>query len=115
MSEHSKRIDALVRCRDGLRMAGDALDDYIQTFAPPAVQNNMPDLDMNVWVPRIGEHGAFDLAEAKANADNASFTRLTEYLTKHDGKATINGYFVWKFGDSSGNIGRKRVKTAFVG
>lgn len=71
------------------------------------IQNNIPDLSMIVWKNAIGDRGPFEVAERVPNKNNASFSRLTEYLSLHDGKATISTYFVWKFSDSSGSIGRK--------
>lgn len=71
------------------------------------IQDTIPDLSMIVWKNAIGDRGPFEVAERDSNKNNASFSRLTEYLNLHDGKATISTYFVWKFSDSSGSVGRK--------
>jgi hypothetical protein len=104
------RIEMLVKTRDGLRMAADSIDDYLETLGPKATVDTFPDLTMLLWKDAIGEKGPFELAETKNNAKNAAFDRLTSYLDAHNGKATISGYFTWKFTDGSGNIGRKLVQ-----
>lgn len=70
--------------------------------------NHMPDMTGIIWLPKIGARGSFELADGKANVNNAPFQRLTAYLKSHDGKATIDSYFVWLFTDGSGSIGRKQ-------
>jgi hypothetical protein len=66
-----------------------------------------PDLSSIVWKPTAGPRGPFEIAESKTNAQVQAFTRLIQYLNNHQGRATVSGYFVWKFGDTSGSIGRK--------
>lgn len=103
MNETAK-LDALIKIRDGIL-------ELIDTFRPAGIQDDIPDLAQVAWKGATGPKGAFEVAEKQANENNASFARLAEYLNRHEGKATISTYFVWKFTDSSGSIGRK-PKTA---
>jgi hypothetical protein len=89
-------------------MISDACEEQIEKMAPKGTKQDMPpDLSMIVWKSTTGPKGPFEIAESKANANNASFARLTEYLNGHEGKATVSGFFLWKFTDSSKSIGRK--------
>lgn len=99
MSE-SARLDALIKIRDGVV-------ELIDTYKPKGIEDNIPDLSMVIWKNAIGDKGPFEIAERDSNKNIAGFTRLTEYLTAHAGKAQVAGYFLWKFTDSSGSIGRK--------
>ena len=103
------KIECLIKARDGLRQAADAIDDYVQTLGPKQgrATDVPPDLGMVVWKPTTGPKGPFDIAESKANANVVAFARLVEYLDNHQGRAMVSGYFVWKFGDTSGSLGRK--------
>lgn len=67
-----------------------------------------PDLTKSRWKHVIGEHGPFDIAEKDPN--NPGFQQLQAYLDCHNGKAQINGFFVWHFTDGSGSIGRKPLQ-----
>jgi hypothetical protein len=92
-------------------MAADSINDYLETLGPKENRGSPgdvpPDLSMIIWKASRGPRGPFEIAEFKANANNASFARLTEYLTSHNRKATVSNFFVWKFTDGSGSIGRK--------
>lgn len=88
-------------------MIADAAQERLEKLGPKGQQDIPPDLSMVIWKDAIGERGPFQVAEAKANANNPSFSRLMEYLNGHEGKATISGYFAWRFTDTSGSIGRK--------
>jgi hypothetical protein len=96
----SAKLDALIKIRDGII-------ELIDTYKPAGVQDDIPDLSTIIWKATTGPRGAFEVAERQANENNASFTSLAEYLNRHSGKATISAYFVWKFTDSSGSVGRK--------
>jgi hypothetical protein len=89
----------------------DACETRLETLGPkgnrPSSGDVPPDLSMIIWKATTGPKGPFEIAESKANANNAPFARLTEYLNSHDKKATVSGFFVWAFTDGSGSIGRK--------
>jgi hypothetical protein len=53
-----------------------------------------------------GEHGPFQKSTAFDNLDHVA---LLKYLGEHKGKATLEGFFVWVFGDNK-TIGRKPSK-----
>jgi hypothetical protein len=101
-------VDFLVKLRDGATMIADAAQERLEKLGPRGiVTDQIPDLNQVVWKPSTGPKGAFDLAEAKTNENCAAFKDLVSYLAAHAGKATIQGFFVWKFTDSSGSVGRK--------
>lgn len=99
MTETAK-LDALIKIRDGIL-------ELIDTFKPAGIQDDIPDLSMIIWKNAVGDKGPFEVAERDSNKNIMNFARLGEYLNRHEGKATISGYFCWKFTDSSGSIGRK--------
>jgi len=43
---NSKKVDSLVRLRDALVMAGEALNEYIETLAPPEAQERGREADL---------------------------------------------------------------------
>lgn len=99
----SARLDALIKIRDGLV-------ELIDSYKPKGIEDNIPDLSMILWKDAVGDRGPFQVAEVKSNANNAAFERLNSYLQAHSGKATVSGFFLWKFTDGSGSIGRKVVQ-----
>lgn len=108
------KIEMLVKTRDGLRMAADSINEYLETLGPrdraSHTEDVFPDLSMVIWKPMTGPKGPFEIADRDSNKNNAAFTRLGEYLNAHGGRATVERFFVWKFSDSSGSIGRKLVQ-----
>jgi hypothetical protein len=104
-------VDLLVKVRDACTLIADACQEKLEKMAPKGTQQDVPpDLAMVIWKPTTGPKGVFEIAESKTNANNAAFDRLNSYLEAHNGKAQVSGYFLWKFGDSSGSIGRKLVQ-----
>jgi hypothetical protein len=100
------KIDALLRIRDGLRMAADAFDDLIQTYAPKEVQADIiPDLTRLVWTEKLGPHGVFEIAQD----DSPGYADLFRSVNVHEGKMTLSGYFVWLLKDGK-SIARKPAR-----
>lgn len=115
-------LEAQVEDESGIELAKGSLESLIdvwlkgETIAPRekraqrASEDVPADLMSMIWKPAAGPKGPFEIAESTANVNNASFSRLGEYLAKHEGRAIVTGYFVWKFADASGSIGRKHVE-----
>jgi hypothetical protein len=70
------KINALVKTRDGLRMAADAIDDYLETLAPPGMKKATcgnaatpePVFTCLTFEPHRGERlGDYETAQAKNN------------------------------------------------
>ena len=97
----SEKIDALVRARDGLKMIADAVDDILQTLAPPSIHKY--DIEKVKWVDAEGPNGKY---QRSSDVNSIDFKELLKDLVLHDDKMTIGQYFVWKFEDDA-KIGRK--------
>lgn len=100
-------VDFLVKVRDAAAIVLDACQERLEKLGPKASGDRVPDLSQIIWKQTTGPKGAFEVAEAKTNEKNVAFNDLIAYLQAHDGKATIEGFFAWKFTDSSGSVGRK--------
>jgi hypothetical protein len=110
MSDQQK-VDALVRARDGLRQASDALDDLVQLLVPQNITKGSTELLFNVskipWKPKQGDHGPFELSDDYGNVDHQ---QLLAFMEKHAGGAvTSEGFYYWLFPDGK-TIGRKPAK-----
>jgi hypothetical protein len=69
------------------------------------VQKETPiDLDAIIWVKAEGSKGAYEKTD---DTSNMEYKNLAKYLAEHEGKATIQGYFVWKF-ENGITVGRKK-------
>jgi len=97
-----KKVEALVKLRDALRMASDALDDYINSFAPKFMWNP----DKIKWVQAEGASGPYERSE---DVDNPEFKLMMKDLTEHKGKFRRGDYFYWAF-QRANVVGRKKVK-----
>jgi hypothetical protein len=99
----------LVKTRDGLRMAADSINDYLETLAPPGVKGRESpksevDLTRIAWQQTDGSKGPYELADDPANPE---FQKLSQILAEHKGKMRIGTFFVWRFTEGT-KIGRKR-------
>lgn len=105
------KINALVKARDGLRQAADAIDEYLDTLAPTAAKGEKTsktevDLSRIPWQQADGSKGPYESAD---DPTNPVFQELSRILAEHKGKMRVGPYFVWKFTDGS-KIGRKKVQ-----
>ena len=60
------------------------------------------------WTPATGPHGPY---EKSLDLENIEYQTLLAKLTEHDGKMTVDGWFIWAFGEGGG-IGRKLRRSA---
>ena len=96
------KIELLAKTRDGHRMIADAIDEYLETCAPKFAQDLIPDLSLMVWRATMGPKGKFEICEDVANP---RYRELQTCLRQHNGKMTLQGFFVWTLAD--GKIARK--------
>jgi hypothetical protein len=81
-----QKVDALVRARDGLRQASDALDDLVQLLIPQNIMKDPTKLPFDVakipWIDRANEKGKFQVSE---DYDNPDHKALLKFLNEHAG------------------------------
>jgi hypothetical protein len=97
------RIEFLVKARDGLRMAADAIDDYLQTLGPKETSVGY-DPEKIKWQDTQGDKGPY---QKSTDSNSLDHKELLKDLAAHKGKLTRRGFFYWVFQDGS-TIGRKR-------
>ena len=75
-------------------------------FRQSATQTEIQAYDMNKikWTQAEGSKGSY---ERSGDVENPEFQALLKKLEAHNGKLTQNGFFLWKFSNSS-VIGRKK-------
>src|SRR5271157_793972 len=102
---NEREIEALVRVRDGLRQASDALDDLLQLQNPTKDLTKLPfDVSKIQWKPKQGDHGPFELSDDYNNPDHQSLLTFTK---EHAGGAmTSQNFYYWIFQDGK-TVGRK--------
>jgi len=98
-------IDFLVKLRDALQMAAEAVDEYLESMVPLEVRDWNPE---NIkWQQAQGPSGPYERADPKENVGNPDFEALIADLDQHNGKLTKQNWFYWKF--TNGDfVGRKR-------
>jgi len=101
----------MVKLRDAAQMMADAANEYLErqeptVHAPTAEANNMWNPEKIVWNQAQGSKGTYERSE---DTSNPEFKALLKELEAHNGKLTHNGYFYWKFSNSS-VVGRKKRK-----
>jgi hypothetical protein len=106
---NEQKVEALVRIRDGLRQASDALDDLAKLYVPENIMNDRSpkwNPEGMKWVDVQGEKGPYQKCE---DVDNLDFKGMLKDLTTHKGKLYRNGLFYWTFPNGA-TVGRKQVK-----
>jgi len=93
-------IEFLVKLRDGLQMAVDAVSEYIDAHAPVSKRWNP---DRVIWKLTSGTKGVYEKAGPQATPD---FKAMLQDLKDHNGKMRRDGYFYWVFIDAA-TVGRK--------
>ncbi|MCJ7470292.1 hypothetical protein MUO74_07330 [Candidatus Bathyarchaeota archaeon] len=115
------RINALVKARDGLRMAADAIDEYLETMAPVGVKqasaaSAVKEETLNIlkFEPQEGAKiGAYDVAYKGNNIEDKW---VHAYSVLRQANSTINAryrgpgyvYSYWIYGE--GKIYRQKLK-----
>lgn len=107
------RINALVKFRDGLRQAVDAIEEYLETMAPPGAQGGARgpaagsaatwDPQKIRWEEATGTNGPYQRSQDTSSPD---FQALVADLSVHKDKLMRGGFFYWKFQDGA-SVGRK--------
>jgi len=94
-------IEFLVKLRDGLQMAVDAVSEYIDAHASVGKHWNP---DKIIWKVTNGAKGPYDKADPQATHD---FKAMLQDLKDHKGKMRRDGFFYWVFSDMA-TVGRKK-------
>jgi hypothetical protein len=117
MSE--KQLDMLIKIRDGSALIMDAINEYLQSLAPPesgsasggpCKTRALSSYDVNkiAWQQVEGPRGLYQ----KTDGDNTpNYQALLKELQAHKGKMNIGGSFYWLF-ENQRTIGRKPRGTA---
>ena len=101
----TKEIDHLVKIRDGLAMAAEGINDWLETLAPPGTSPTGLSYDVNKiqWQRAQGTKGPYEKTEGENTTD---YQALVKDLQAHKGKMNIGGAFYWLF-ENQTTIGRK--------
>ena len=100
----TKEIESLVKLRDAFRMASEAINEYVDSFAPKETAGFTWNPDKIKWVETEGTSGPYERSE---DVNSIDFKELIKDLEVHNGKLSRNGFFYWKFAKSP-IIGRKK-------
>lgn len=100
----TKDIDALVKLRDAFRMASEAIDEYVDSFAPKETAGLTWNPDKIKWTWAEGSSGPYERSE---DVDNLEFKEMMKDLVAHQGKFQRDGYFYWVF-QKAAVVGRKK-------
>jgi len=98
-------IPMLVKIRDGLTMAADGINEYIEKLAPETEKSSW-DPSKIKWTNADGSKGPYEKAEQQNGED---FKAMLEDLKQHSGKLTRDNMFYWIFHRSDQTtVGRKK-------
>ena len=84
-------------------MASLALQEELESQMPKDGKSTV-NLNAIKWQGATGPHGAY---EKTLDLENPQYQTLLAELTQHNGKMTLDGWFIWAM-SQSGGIGRKR-------
>jgi hypothetical protein len=90
-----------VKLRDAFAQASEALNEYIDTFAP--VDQEDYNAEQITWIPTEGARGIYEKSE---DYNNIHHQKLLKHIAANNGKLTQNGKFYWTF-QNGATIGRK--------
>lgn len=101
----SKEVDLFIKLRDSHAMALDAINEYLESLAPPGASPAGSSYDVNKiqWQNAQGTKGPYEKTDGDNSADYAA---LVKDLQAHKGKMNIAGSFYWLF-ENQKTIGRK--------
>jgi len=95
--------DTIVKLRDAFIMASDALQEELEAQAPKGKVDLTADLTGIVWEAAVGPKGAYEKTD---DTNNVKYKQLLKAVQEHQGKLTIDNYFVWVF-DNGHTIARR--------
>ena len=102
----TKNVEALVKLRDAFRMAGEAIDEYVDSLGPKEDVGLTWNPDKINWVTAEGAKGKYQRSE---DVNNPDFKALLKDLASHSGRMRNQGYFYWSFQNGT-TVGRKQVQ-----
>lgn len=94
----ANKVDSLIKIRDGLIQQLDGVNELIESMAP------FVDMSKITWVKTEGPQGIY---EKSIDVQNSEYQKLQDDLVQHNGKLSLEHYFVWLFSDGKA-IGRKK-------
>ena len=103
----TKEIESLVKLRDAFRMASEAINEYVDSFAPKETAGFTWNPDKIKWVWAEGTSGPYERSE---DVDNLEFKAMLKDLGEHQRKFQREGYFYWAF-QKAAVVGRKKKAT----
>jgi hypothetical protein len=98
--------ETIVKLRDALTMASDALQEELEGMAPTGTKFSW-DASKVKWIQTEGSNGPYEKSE---DVNSSDFKAMLKDLSAHNGKLTRDGMFYWKFerGDAVGRKPRKK-------
>lgn len=102
----NQQVEFLTKLRDGLTMASEAVNEYIDSLAPPEVREEKAvwSPERVIWKERTGQKGFFEVSE---DGDSSDFKEMLRDILSHGGTITRDSFFYWSF-PSGQAVGRKR-------
>ena len=100
----TKEIESLVKLRDAFRMASEAINEYVDSFAPKETAGFTWNPDKIKWVWAEGTSGPYERSE---DVNSIDFKEMLKDLGEHKGKFQREGYFYWAF-QKAAVVGRKK-------
>ena len=95
-------IEFLVKMRDGLQMAVDSIEEYLEKISP--ADQPLWDPSQIAWGQAEGPSGAYERSE---DVNNLEFKAMLKDLQDHKGKMNREGWFYWVF-ENGHTVGRKK-------
>jgi len=95
------QVEFLVKLRDGLQMAVDSIEEYLEKISP--ADRPAWDPEKIAWSPDEGPKGPYERSE---DVNNLQFKAMLKDLGQHDGKLYRDRWFYWVF-DNGVTVGRK--------
>ena len=100
----SKDVEMLVKLRDAFRMAGEAIDEYVDSQAPKEVTGFTWNPSKIKWENAEGSKGPYERSD---DVNNLEFKAMLKDLGEHQGKFRREGFFYWSF-QNGVTVGRKK-------
>jgi len=102
MSDKEDEFFAIIR--NGCQSIVTELDAYLSKKVETTEQvvNRTYDLNKVEWIPKTGDKGDYEMAKA-----GADYQALLQDLKAHNGRMTIQGYYIWLFPNGDA-VGRKK-------
>lgn len=101
-------VDMLVKLRDGLQMAIDGIQEYLESKSP----REEDDYGKLFWETRQGEKGPYQQTSKAANSNCDLFQALQKNLKQHNGFWRHQGFTYWFHQGDFGVVDRRRCQEA---